>query len=92
MFPEPRNPVNAKAIAIKCQLDDSEWHRVGYIVREAIDDVHRALQANAITSVSFGWVKFRINFHRSGPGFYAAIAIIRTGCWSTVVCNCASKM
>ena len=24
LFPEPRNPVNAKAIAIKCQLDDNE--------------------------------------------------------------------
>ena len=92
LFPEPKNPVDAKAIAIKCELDDNGWHRVGYIVREALDDVHLALQANAITSVSFGWVKFRIDFHRSGPGFYAAIAITRKGCWSTIVRNCASKM
>ena len=91
LFPEPTNPVDPKAIAIKCQLGNN-WHRIGYIVREALDEVHAALQQNAITSVSFGWVKFRIDFHRSGPGFYAAIAIKRKGSWSAVVCNCASKM
>ena len=92
LFPEPTNPVDAKAIAIKCQLDGNDWHRIGYIVREALDEVHAALQQNAITSVSFGWVKSRIDFHRSGPGFYAAIAITRKGSWSAVVCNSASKM
>ena len=90
MVPEPTNPVDAKAIAIKCQLEDSQWHRIGYIVREALDDVHAALQANAIASVSFGWVKFRVDFQRSGPGFYAGIAITCRGHWSARVCSCAN--
>ena len=92
LFPEPTNPVDSKAIAIKCELDNSQWHRIGYIVHEALDDVHEALHTKAIVSVSFGWVKFRIDFQRSGPGFYAGIAITRRGRWSARVCSCASKM
>ena len=59
---EPTNPVDAKAIAIKCLLDNSQWHRIGYTVCEALDDVHAALQTDAIVRVSFGWVKFHIDF------------------------------
>ena len=51
LVPEPTR--DAKAIAIKCLLDNSQWHRIGYIVCEALDDVHAALQTNAIVSVSF---------------------------------------
>ena len=90
VFPEPTNPVDSKAIAIKCLLDDHQWYRIGYIVREILDDVNDALASNAITEVKFGWLKYRIDFKRSGPGFYAAIDITRKGCWSPAVCRAAS--
>ncbi len=51
------NPVDYKAIAIKCKLGDA-WHTVGYIVREALQEVHEALEKNDIVSVSMDWVKF----------------------------------
>ena len=38
LFFEPTNPVDAKAIAIKCLLDDR--HRIGYVVKEALDTAH----------------------------------------------------
>ena len=90
LFPEPANPVDAKAVAFKCFLDDQRWHRIGYIVREALDDVHDALLSKSITNTKFGWVKFRIDLQRSGPEFYAAIDITRKGQWSSTVCNSAS--
>ena len=46
LFFEPTNPVDAKAIAFKCLLDDNKWHRIGYVVKEALDDVHSALDSN----------------------------------------------
>ncbi len=90
LFPEPNNPVDSKAIAFKCLLDDQQWHRIGYIVREATDDVHEAIATNAIESVEFGWVKFRIDLSRTGPGFYAGVDITRRGQWSSTVCKAAS--
>ena len=57
-------------------LDDQQWYRIGYVVREIVD----AMASNVISEVSFGWVKYRIDFKRSGPGFYAAIDITRKGC------------
>ena len=86
---EPKNPFDAKAIAFICHLDN-QWHRIGYIVREALSDVHEALSTHAIRSVKFGWVKFRIDFQHSGPGFYAGVDITRIGCWSSTVHACAS--
>ena len=87
---EPTNPMDAKAIAFKCLLDDDQWHRIGYVVREALDDVHSALKSNQITDIQFGWVKFRFDFKASG-GVYAAIDITRKGSWSPVVCRASSR-
>lgn len=91
MFAEPTNPVDAKAIAFKCLLDDGQWHRFGYVVKEALDDVHSALASGQITDIRFGWVKFRFDFKRSGAGFYAAVDITRKGPWSLVVCAASSR-
>ena len=62
-------------------LCDGKWHKIGYVVKEALDDVHVALSSNAISDVK----KFRIDFYRSGPAFYAAVDITRKGHWSSVV-------
>ncbi len=43
MSPEPTNPVDAHAIAFECKLND-KWQKIGYVVREALDAVHDALQ------------------------------------------------
>ena len=56
MFAEPINPVDTKAIAFKFLLDDCQWHRFGYVVKEALDDVHSALASGQITDICFGWV------------------------------------
>ena len=40
--PEPDNPFDSNAIAFECQIDGM-WQIIGYIVREALDEVHEAL-------------------------------------------------
>ena len=54
---EHDNLYDSKTIAFKCQLDD-KWHRIGYIVRECLDHVHKAKAGNKIASVEFSWVKY----------------------------------
>lgn len=85
--PEPTNQYDAKAIAFVAFID--ELKRIGYIVREALDDVHHALQDGKITKVG---VKFLLSFPRSGPGYYAGINITRQGTWSRVVVSSASRI
>ena len=41
--PEPDNPSDAKATAFQCHIA-SVWETIGYIVREALDEVHAALE------------------------------------------------
>ena len=38
---EPENPFDAKAIAFQCYIG-SRWQIIGYIVKEALDEVHLA--------------------------------------------------
>ena len=91
MVPEPDNPVDAKAIAF-VTFWDGKWQRIGYVVREALDDVHFAINNKQIVNVCFDWVKFRINWIRSGFGYYAAISVTRIGKWSPTVCRSASTL
>ena len=42
MILEPNNPVDAKAIAF-VTFWDGKWQRIGYVVCEALDDVHSAM-------------------------------------------------
>lgn len=81
--PEPDNPVDNKAIALMCQLDQHKWERFGYIVREALDDVHEAIDHHKILSISFAWVKLMFSFKH--PGWYAGVKITRSGIWSDIV-------
>ena len=89
IYPEPSNPYYNKAIAFKCWIDE-EWHRIGYIVCEALDDVHEARTNNHITDVSFAWAKYLVSWTRSGPGYFTGINITKYGEWSSAVCACAS--
>ena len=86
---EPKNPVDSMAIALMCYVQ-KKWQRIGYIVREALDDVHEAISDNSIKAVKLAWVKFRIDIHGSGPGFYAGVDITRQGKWSSAVHASAS--
>lgn len=45
MIKEPDNQYDSKAIAFQCLLDN-KWIRIGYIVKEALDHVHKALDDN----------------------------------------------
>lgn len=89
LFPEPENKYDSNAIAFKCLVDGS-WHRIGYVVREALLYVHDAMKKQQILSVKFAWVKYIINWSRSGPGFYAGINITKSGDWHTTILQCAS--
>ena len=35
------------AIAFRCEVDSS-WHTIGYVVKEALDDIHEALSAKKL--------------------------------------------
>ena len=89
IYPEPNNCYDSKAIAFKCWLDD-DWHRIGYIVKEALDAVHEARDNDEIINVFFKWAKYLVNWTRSGPGYYAGINITKHGQLPTAVCACAS--
>lgn len=89
LYPEPDNKFDNKAIAFKCFIR-GEWHRIGYVVKEALVDVYNALEKKAITAVQFAWAKYIITWTRSGPGYFAGIRITRKGKWSKEVCQSAS--
>ena len=73
LTPEPNNPFDSRAIAFECQLSDHEWRRIGYVVREALQETHTALTNGDILNVRFGWIKFITDWYMSGPGYFAGI-------------------
>ncbi len=80
MKPEPTNVKDARTISFECEID-SKWKRVGYVISEILDEVHAAMSARKILSVKFGWVKYTTDWRRSGPGYFAAIAVTKKGQW-----------
>jgi len=52
---------------------------MGYVVKEAANDVHAALNAQKI---AFDWIRFKF-YHP--PGWYAGIRITKSGEWSQQV-------
>ena len=82
---EPSNPYDSKAIMFMCKLED--WKKIGYVVNEALSDVHQALSENSITSIRFAWVKVQWKT----PGFYAATNITKQGKWSQTIQSSSSK-
>jgi len=90
IFPEPDNPYDCKAIVFKCFLD-GWWKRIGYIVREALANVHSARRNRKIAGVAFSWAKYLVTWPGSGPGYYASINISIYGMWPPAVFSCASS-
>lgn len=89
LHPEPENPVDSEAIAFIAKIS-GKWHTIGYFFREALPHVHMAVQADKITSVEFSWVKYMVQWSRSGPGYYAGINVTTKGKWPLVVMHSAS--
>lgn len=88
MSPEPTNQFDARAIAFQCHHRGT-WQTIGYVVREALDDVHEAIETCKIVSVEFAWVKYKLL--KRSPGYYTAILITRKGDWSRTVKRCCSS-
>ncbi len=78
--PEPSNPFDSDAISFQCKLDDT-WVTIGYVVKEILPHVHRAIQSHSIVSVDFKWIKYIVMWTRSGPGYYAGINVTCRGKW-----------
>ena len=85
---EPNNPKDSRAIAFECKPAD-QYIRIGYIVHEALDAVHDAIDQDKIVRVSFDYVKFVVQF--KAWGWYAGIIITRQGEWPAHVLRCRAK-
>ena len=82
--PEPDNPYDNRAVAFICQTEENaEWKRIGYVVREAADEVLAVLNANKILNITFKWIKYIVHF--KSRGWYAVVKITRNGEWSQQV-------
>ena len=86
--PEPDNPFDLNAIAFECQIDGM-WQIIGYIVREALDDVHEVLAAKKVIKVALDWVNFQLQWRY--VGWYAGVNISRSGQWSPTIIRCQSS-
>ena len=87
--PEPNNIRDPKAIAFECLLE-GKWARIGYIVRELLDEVHESIDKKVIVNVEFDWIKYMTNWTFSGPGYYAGIALTKKGPWSNKAISSSS--
>ena len=78
---EPNNPHDSRAIAFFCKLN--KWEKIGYAVKEVLEELHDAIANNKITDVTIKWIKYVIYWQ--SPGWYAGIDITREGQWSHTV-------
>ena len=78
---EASNPRDSRAVAFKCELD-GKWYTIGYVVSELLEEVHAAIDSGSIVSAEFAWVRYITGWTRSGPGFFAGVAIEKKGQWS----------
>ena len=69
-------------IAFRVYLDET-WSTIGYVVREALNEVHEAISEKKLTAVTIDWIKYII-YWRS-PDWYAGIKLTRIGEWSRMV-------
>ena len=84
--PEPDNPVDSRAIAFVATVDNKQY-TIGYVVREIVDDLHEAINRGQILGVKFAWVKYLVQWPRSGPGYYCGVNITKKGEWPQNVCK-----
>ena len=60
--------------------------RIGYVVREALDALHNAIDHHKILKVEFDYVKFVVQFKQRG--WYAGISITINGEWPANILRC----
>lgn len=78
--PEQDNKYDSQAIAFQCYID-SKWQRIGYVVKECVSHVHKALQEKRLLTLKIKWAKYLVCWKNSGPGFYAGIDMCISGKW-----------
>lgn len=88
---EPDNEYDARAISFVATVEGRE-QRIGYVVRDVLDEVHHALEEESITCVVFSWVKYLVQWRRSGIGYYCGINITKKGEWSANAVRCQSTL
>lgn len=86
---EPSNPKDSRAIAFDCK-HNNKWELIGYVVREALEDVHHAIENNLIVSVQFDWIRYITHWSRSGPAWYCGVKITKQGEWPSAIVRCGS--
>lgn len=86
---EPNNPIDFKAIVFVCDVTGT-WERIGYVVQEVLDEVHKAMDDGLILKVQFEWIKYIIHF--KNPGWYTGIKVTRNGEWSQTVLRSRSTL
>lgn len=86
---EPNNPMDSRAISFVCDVTGS-WERIGYVVQEALNEIHKAMDDNLILKVQFDWIKYIVHF--KNPGWYTGIKITRSGEWSQTVLRSRSTL
>ena len=82
LTPEPTNVFDTRAICFEAHHNET-WKRIGYVVREILEEVHSAINSGRIRNVEFEWVKYKL--WKKAPGYYAAVSVTRTGPWSQSV-------
>lgn len=90
LFHEKSNPYDSRALAIQCKLPDKDWKRIGYVVKEALEETHKARQNDDVVLIKFGWIKYITDYRMSGPGYFAGIDITRKGEWPSSIVRCSS--
>lgn len=81
LCPEPDNCYDSKAIAFMVNFDGKE-RRIGYVIRELLDEVHHCITSHEIKKVQFAWIKYIVEWPRCGPGYFCGIDITKKGQWS----------
>lgn len=85
---EPDNAYDSRAIAFLCKANH-HWERIGYVVRDALEAVHQAMDCNELLEIHFDWVKYIVHFKQHG--WYAGIVITKKGNWPSSVMRCCAK-
>ncbi len=57
--PEPANAFDSRAILFQA-FHLRIWQPCGYVVKEIVEDVHAAIEAQNISSVEFCWVRYKL--------------------------------
>lgn len=89
---EPFNPKDSQAIAFECTLGNDHWERIEYVVREALNSLHHAIEDKSIVKVQFDWIRYITHWSHCDPGWYCGIKITKNGDWPRDVVRCSSTL